>query len=96
MSERERELAERHTALRLRCAVQRGAVGAEVNRVMTRFGAIDRWAGRARGAILQPPVIIVAIVAIVALRRLRGVDTVGRLLLLTAAARRLWRLVKLM
>jgi hypothetical protein len=94
VSDRERELAARHTELRLRVAAQRRSVGAQVDSFMARFGSVDRLASRARNAILQPRVIIAAIVAIVALRRLRGVNSVGRLLLLMAAARRLWRIVK--
>ena len=94
MSERERELAARHAELRRRCAMERRALGAEVDRIMTRFGSVDYWAGRARSALLQPRVIIAGIVAVIALRRLRGLNSIGRLLLLTSAARRLWRVVR--
>ena len=74
--------------------MQRRAMSAEVDRLLTRFGSFNRLSSRERAAILEPRVIIAGIIAIVALRRLRGVDTIGRLLLLTAAARRLWRVVK--
>jgi hypothetical protein len=96
MSDRERELALRHSDLRLRCALQRRAVGAEVEHMMTRFGAIDRFAILTRGTLLQPRVLVAATIALLAFGRLRNLKTVGRLVLLMAAVRRLWNLTKLL
>ena len=95
MTDRERELADRHANLRLRCAFQRRAVGREAQRIMLRFGTVDRLAAMARKTFLQPRMIMVGIVGLLAFGRARGVNTLGRLLLLAAAARRLWRVVKL-
>jgi hypothetical protein len=94
MSDRERELEARYVALRSRCSLQRRAVGAEIDAMMSRFGSIDRIASRARSALLQPRVLIAGLFAIVVLRRFRGMSTVGRLLLASAAVRRLWRVAK--
>jgi len=96
MSDRAHELAVRHSDLRLRCALQRRAVGTEVQNVMTRFGAIDRFAIMARGTLLQPRVIVAGILALLAFGRVRGLHTVGRVVLLLAAARRLWNVAKLL
>jgi hypothetical protein len=96
MSEREQELAERYEELRLQCALQRRAVVAEVQHVQTRFGSIDRIATMARSTVLQPRVLLAGILALLAFGRLRGLNTVGRVFLLIAAARRLWRVAKLL
>lgn len=94
MTERERELADRYDELRLRCAVQRRAVGAEIEHVMARFSVIDRFAVMARGRLLQPRMLLAGIVALLAFGRLRRLRTVGRIALLVVAARRLWRTAK--
>jgi len=96
MSDRERELAQRYSDLRLQCALQRRAVGAEVQSVVTRFGAIDRFAILTRGTLLQPRVLIAVVIALLAFGRVRSLKTVGRFVLLMAAARRLWNLAKLL
>jgi hypothetical protein len=96
MSEREQELAERYDELRLRCALQRRAIGTEVQNVQTRFGSIDRFAILTRGTLLQPRVLVAGIIALLAFGRLRGLNTVGRIFLLMAAARRLWHVAKLL
>ena len=96
MSDRERELAERYADLRLRCALQRRAIAAEVQHVQTRFGAIDRVAILTRSTLFQPRVIVAGIIALLAFGRLRGLNTVGRAVLLMAAARRLWHAAKLL
>lgn len=96
MSDRAHELAVRYEDLRLRCALQRRAVGTEVQNVMTRFGAIDRLAIMARGTLLQPLVLVAGILALLAFGRVRGLNTVGRAVLLMAAARRLWNVAKLL
>jgi len=96
MSERTHELAVRHSDLRLRCALQRRAVGTEVQNIVTRFGAIDRFAIMTRGTLLQPRVIVAGIIALLAFGRVRSLNTVGRVVLLMAAARRLWNMAKLL
>jgi hypothetical protein len=96
MSERVHELAVRYSDLRLRCALQRRAVGTEVQNIVTRFGAIDRFAIMTRGTLLQPRVIVAGIIALLAFGRVRGLNTVGRVVLLMAAARRLWNMAKLL
>jgi hypothetical protein len=96
MSDRARELAVRYSDLRLRCALQRRAVGTEVQSIVTRFGAIDRFAILTRGTLLQPRVIVAGIIALLAFGRARGLHTVGRVVLLIAAARRLWNMAKLL
>jgi hypothetical protein len=96
MSDRARELALRHEDLRLRCALQRRAIAAEVQNVQTRFGAIDRFAIMTRGTLLQPRVIAAGIIALLAFGRVRGLNTVGRIVLLMAGARRLWNMAKLL
>jgi hypothetical protein len=93
MSDRERELAARYAELRLHCALQRRAVGAEVDNVMTRFGAIDRFAVMARGT-LRPGMFLAGIVGLLAFRRVRRLRSVWRIVLLAAAARRLWQTAK--
>ncbi len=96
MSDRARELADRYSDLRLRCALQRRAIGAEVESVMTRFDAIDRFAIMTRGTLLQPRVLVAGVIALLAFGRVRGLHTVGRVVLLMAAARRLWNVAKLL
>lgn len=94
MSERTRELEARYSELRLRCALQRRAVGAEVQGVVTRFGAFDRFAVMARSRLLDPRLLLAGIVALLAFGRMRGLHTVGRIALLAAAGRRLWQAAK--
>jgi hypothetical protein len=96
MSNRERELAERYTDLRLRCALQRRAIAAEVQHVQTRFGAIDRVAILTRSTLFQPRVLLAGIIALLVFGRMRGLNTVGRAVLLMAAARRLWHAANLL
>ncbi len=96
MSAREQELAERYETLRLRCVFQRRAIGAEVQNIQTRFGSVDRLAVMTRSTLLQPRVLLAGIVALLAFGRLRGLNTIGRAFLLMAAARRLWRMAKLL
>lgn len=94
MSDRERELAAWHAELRLRCALQRRAVGTEVQNITTRFGAFDRVAALARSTLLNPGVLLAGIVALLVFGRTRGLHSVGRIALLGAATLRLWRIAK--
>jgi hypothetical protein len=91
MSERERELASRYADLRLRCAFERRAIGEEAHRLLLRFGTIDRLTVMARKTLLRPRLILAGVVGLLAFGRGRGMNTIGRLLLLMSAARRLWR-----
>jgi len=96
MSERELELAERYAELRLQCALQRRVVATEVANVGARFVSIDRFAIMARSAVLQPRVLLAGIDALMAFGRVRAFGTIGRAFLLLTAARRLWRVAKLL
>jgi hypothetical protein len=94
MSERSRQLAERHAVLRLRCAAERRAVGGEVANIAERFAPVDRAAALARGALLHPAVVIGGVIALLAFGRARGLRLVGRAFLLATAARRLMRVTR--
>lgn len=96
MSDRVRQLAERERSLQLRCAAQRASIAREVAAIEGRFGAVDRVAGLARGALLHPAVIAGGIVALLTIGRLRGMRLIGRLYLLTTAARRLVQVVRVL
>jgi hypothetical protein len=74
--------------------LQRRAVNAEVQNIVTRFGAIDRVAVLARSTLLQPGVLVAGIIVLLAFGRVRGLHVVGRVALLAAAARRLWQTAK--
>ncbi len=91
MSERARELAERHAALRLRCALQRHAIEGEVDVIVARFAGFDRVATLTRGIVMHPAVIVAGVIALLAFGRARGVRLVVRVLMLASAARRLVR-----
>ena len=68
----------------------------EVAAIEARFGAVDRMAGLARSALLHPAVIAGGIVALLTIGRLRGMRLIGRLYLLTTAARRLIQVVRVL
>lgn len=94
MSERLDELAERQRVLQARCAAQRSAVAQEVRAVEARFDSVDRLAGFARNTVLHPTVVVAAVVGLLTIGRARGLQLIGRALLLSAAARRLLRFAK--
>jgi hypothetical protein len=94
MSGRVKELAERERRLQERCAAQRASVAREMTAIEARFEAVDRMAGLARNALLHPAVIAGGVVALLTIGRLRGMRLVGRLYLLTTAARRLMQVVR--
>jgi hypothetical protein len=96
MSDRVKELAERERRLQARCAAQRAHFAHEVAAIEARFGAVDRMAGLARSALLHPAVIAGGIVALLTIGRLRGMRLIGRLYLLTTAARRLIQVVRVL
>jgi hypothetical protein len=91
MSERARELAERHAQLTATCAAQRAAVAYEVANIEARFAAIDEIVGLARRTLSHPAVLVATAVALFVFARLHGGRLVGRGLLLALAARRLVR-----
>ena len=93
MSERARELAERRTALRLRCAVQRRAIAGEVRGVEARLQTVDRVASVARTLTSHPAAIVGGVVVAVALARTRGFRVLSQGLMLVSAIRRLARLI---
>lgn len=96
MSDREQELAERHARLRVRCAFERRAISHETQKILLRFGTVDRLAVMARKTLLQPRMILAGVVALLAFGRGRSLHLLGRLLFLASTARRLWRVAKLL
>jgi hypothetical protein len=96
MSDRVKELLERERVLQARCAAQRANVAQEVAAIEARLGAADRMAALARSAVLHPAVIAGGIVALLTIGRLRGMRLIGRLFLLSTAARRLIQVVRVL
>jgi hypothetical protein len=94
MSARVKELLERERRLQERCAAQRASLAQELTAMEARFGSVDRMAGLARNALLNPFVIGGGVVALLTIGRLRGMRLVGRLFLLATAARRLMLVVR--
>lgn len=94
MSGRVKELAERELRLQARCAAQRAVIAEEVADIEARFERVDRVAGVARSVLTHPAVIAGGIVALLTIGRVRGMRLVGRLYLLTTAARRLIQVVR--
>jgi hypothetical protein len=94
VSDRVKELEERQARLQQRCALQRASIATEVASLEARFARIDRIAGFARTALLNPVVIVGGIVALVTVGRSRGMRLVGRLYLLSTAVRRLLQTVR--
>lgn len=94
MSNRVKELAERERLLQARCAAQRAGIAHDVALLEAKLGSIDRIAGMARNTLLHPAVVAGGIVALLTVGRLRGMRLVGRLYLLSTAARRLMQVVR--
>jgi hypothetical protein len=95
MTHRVEELKQRQAQLQERCAAQRARIAREVGGIETRFARFDRVAGMAHSTLLHPVVIAGGIVALLAVGRSRGMRLVGRLYLLTTAARRLIQTVRM-
>ena len=95
MSNRVKQLAERETQLQERCAAQRAVIARELASIEARFAGVDRVARLARTTLLHPLVIVGGIVALITIGRSRGVRLVGRLYLLSTAARRLVHTIRL-
>lgn len=94
MSDRLAELEARQRLLQARCAAQRSKLGRQVTALETRFETVDRVAGIARSTLLNPGVIVAVVAAFFTIGRARGLRLMGRVMLLTTAARRLVRLVR--
>jgi hypothetical protein len=94
MSHRVRELVERQARLQRRCAAERATIAGEIASIEARFAGVDRIAGLAGRVLLNPVVITGGVVALVTIGRARGMRIVGRLFLLTTAARRLLQTVR--
>jgi hypothetical protein len=94
MSARVSELAERERMLQARCEAQRRRLGEQVAALEARFQPVDRAAGIARSTLLNPGVIVAVVVGLFTLGRARGLQLVGRVMLLTSAAKRLLRFAK--
>ena len=95
MSDRIRQLAERQAVLQARCAAQRALIADEVAAIEMRFARVDRIGRVARAALLHPAVIAGGVIALLTIGRSRGMRFVGRLYLLSTAARRLIHTVRL-
>jgi hypothetical protein len=95
MSNRVRQLAERQAQLQERCAAQRALIGEEIAAIEERFARVDRIAGAARSVLLHPVVIVGGVVALLTIGRSRGMRLVGRLYLMSTAARRLLQTVRM-
>ena len=91
MSTRVKELADRESALRLRCAAQRNAIAREVASVETRLATVDRVALIARRIATHPAAIGAGMLVVILLGRARTFRWLGQGLLLANAARRLVR-----
>lgn len=94
MSNRLKQLAERQAELQVRCAAQRALIADEVAVIEVRFSRVDRIARVAQAALLHPAVIAGGILALLTIGRSRGMRLVGRLYLLSTAARRLLQTVR--
>jgi hypothetical protein len=94
VSNRVKQLAERQARLQERCEAQRASIALELASIEARFARVDRIAGVARTALLHPAVIVGGIVALLTIGRSRGMRLVGRLYLLSTAARRLVQTVR--
>lgn len=95
MSNRVKQLAERELQLQARCAAQRASIAREIASIEARFERVDRVARVARTTLLHPIVIVGSIVALLTIGRSKGMRLVGRLYLLSTAARRLVQTIRL-
>jgi hypothetical protein len=94
VSHRVKELAERETRLRERCAAQRAVFAQEIASIEARFERVDQIARVARTTLLNPLVIVGAVVALFTIGRSRGLRLVGRLWVLSTAVRRLVQTIR--
>ncbi|WP_129776139.1 YqjK family protein [Peristeroidobacter soli] len=91
-SERFNQLTAKHSNLRLRAAVQRRALGSNMNEIEHHLSGLDRGIGAAQRALKNPAVLIggVALVALIGPKRL--MRWVSRGALVYTTARRFMRL----
>ncbi|HET7608321.1 MAG TPA: hypothetical protein VFL84_06570 [Gammaproteobacteria bacterium] len=94
MSHRVKELAEREARLQERCAAQRAIIAHELASIEARFERVDSIARVARTTLLNPIVIVGAVVALLTIGRSRGLRIVGRLWVLSTALRRLVQTIR--
>lgn len=94
MSHRVRELVERQARLQQRCAAERAEVAGEIASIEARFAGVDRMASLAGKVLLHPVVLTGGTVALLTMGRARSMRLVGRLFVLTTAARRLLTAVR--
>ena len=94
MSHRVAELAVREAQLRQRCAAQRASIAREIAGIEARFTRVDNVARIARTTLLNPVVIVGAVVALFTIGRSRGMRLVGRLWVLSTAVRRLVQTIR--
>lgn len=94
MSHRVHELVERQALLQRRCATQRVAIAGEIASIEARFAGVDRMASVAGKVLLHPVVLTGGAVALLTMGRARSMRLVGRLFVLTTAARRLLKAVQ--
>jgi hypothetical protein len=80
--------------LQERCAAQRALLASELGSIEARFERFDRFARVARATVLHPVVIVGAVVALFTVGRSRGMRLVGRLYVLSTAARRLVQTIR--
>ena len=80
--------------LQQRCEAQRQRLGMQVRALEERFQPVDRAAGAARRTLMNPGVIVAVVVGFITLGRARGLQLVGRVMLLSSAAKRLLQVVK--
>ena len=95
MSHRVKELAERETHLRERCAVQRAIIADELASIEARFERVDRLARVARATLLHPAAIAGLVVALFTIGRSRGMRLIGRVYVLSTAVRRLVQTIRI-
>jgi hypothetical protein len=94
VSHRVKELAEREAHLQERCAAQRAMIAQEIASIEARFERADRIARVARTTLVNPIVIVGAVVALFTIGRSRGMRLVGRLWVLSTAVRRLVQTIR--
>ena len=94
MSARTRELAERRAQIQLRCASQRQMLADEVRGIEDRLQSVDRAVVTVRRVITEPLVILSVVLGLLVIGPSRVMHTVSRTVLIGAALKRLWRLVR--
>jgi YqjK-like protein len=94
MSERAITLAQRRSALRTHCAVQRGELATAVSEIQSRLGAVDRGIHMMRRYAAPPILVVGGIALLVILGPRRLVRWLGRGAVFLTAGRRVMRLLR--